>query len=125
LKKPRNAIAELRDRLRLNQQKFGEAVGRSAGLVRQLEAGLPPSPGVQQRLVELAEQYGYGDLVDDFLADREEPRRMGDLPRQIFQPRQIAETSAGRRLAAIETVLDEIKRRLAALETRPCNKDGK
>jgi len=41
---------------------------------------------------------------------------MEDLPRQIFQPRHIAEASADRRLAAIEATLAEIQGRLATLE---------
>lgn len=116
MRRPRTAAGELRYRIRADQAEFGKLLGKSLGLIRQIEAGVPPSPGVQRRLVELATEYGYGDLVDDFLADREEPRRMEDLPRQIFQPRHIAEASADRRLAAIEATLAEIQGRLATLE---------
>jgi len=124
MRRPRTAAGELRYRLRADQVEFAGLLGKSLGLVRQIEAGVPPSPGVQQRLLNLALQHGYQDLADDFLQDREEPHHLEDLPRQVFTPRQVAATTSERLLAEIERRLTAIEKRLAALETTPSNKDG-
>lgn len=64
-------VKKIREALRLNQAEFGERIGRSWQSVQSYERGARISPPVQQRIIELAEAAGLGDLVDDFLAEHE------------------------------------------------------
>jgi len=63
-------LKKIREALGLNQVQFGERIGRSLGAVRQYEAGARISPPAEKAIVELAQQAGLSDLVDDFLAER-------------------------------------------------------
>jgi transcriptional regulator with XRE-family HTH domain len=66
------SLKKIREHLGLNQEQFAARVGRSSARIKQYEAGARISPPVQKAIVELAQQAGLGDLVDDFLAEREE-----------------------------------------------------
>ena len=70
--KVKNVARSVRERLGLTQVEFANEVGLSYASVQNYDRGVPPSPGARQRIAELAEQHGLGDLVDDWIADREE-----------------------------------------------------
>lgn len=65
-------LKKIRVALGLSQEQLALRVGRSYARIRQYEAGSRISPSVQKAIVELVEQAGLGDLIDDFLAEREE-----------------------------------------------------
>ena len=65
-------VKQIREALRLNQVEFGRRIGRSLASIQGYEAGREISPPAQKAIVELAQQAGLGDLVDDFLSEREE-----------------------------------------------------
>jgi len=65
-------LKNIRKALGLTQAQLAQRVGRSEARIRHYEAGAAVSPPVQKVVVELAQQAGLGDLVDDFLAEREE-----------------------------------------------------
>jgi len=66
------SLKKIRACLGLNQEQFAARIGRSSARIKQYEAGARISPPVQKAIVDLAQQAGLGDLVDDFLAEREE-----------------------------------------------------
>ena len=65
-------LKNIRKALGLTQAQLAQRVGRSEARIRHYEAGAAVSPPVQKVVVELAQQAGLGDLVDDFLSEREE-----------------------------------------------------
>ncbi len=126
-RRQKNAVAKLRDRLDLTQQQFGSRIGRSTARVRQIEEGARISTEVQDRLIALAMQHGYQDLVDDFIAEYEtkskgEGSRAGDVglaaPQLglITEPRRVRAVSTDRRIAGIERRLENI---VGLLESLP------
>ena len=74
------AIKKIRQELGLNQAEFGRRIGRSMQSVQSYERGAHASPAVRKAIVELAESAGLGDLVDDFLSEREEAEIAPGLP---------------------------------------------
>jgi transcriptional regulator with XRE-family HTH domain len=76
----RDGVKKIREALGLNQVQFGQRIGRSLGAVRQYEAGARISPPARKAIQELAESAGLGDLVDDFLAEREQVEPAPGLP---------------------------------------------
>lgn len=126
-RKQKNVVAELRDRLDLTQQQFGSRIGRSTARVRQIEEGARVSTEVRDRLIALAMQHGYQDLVDDFIAEHEtkskgEGSGAGDVglaaPQfgPITDPRRVRAVSTDRRIAGIERRLESIVSLLESLE---------
>ena len=65
-------IKTIRQALGITQEEFARRIGRSSARIRQYEEGAKISPPARKAIVELAEQAGLGDLVDDFLSEREE-----------------------------------------------------
>jgi DNA-binding XRE family transcriptional regulator len=71
-RKMSSSLKEIRERLGLNQAQLGDRIGRSWQSVQAYERGTRISPPARKAIIELAEQAGLGDLVDDFLAECEE-----------------------------------------------------
>lgn len=126
-RKQKNAVAELRDRLDLTQQQFGSRIERSTARVRQIEEGARISTEVRDRLIALAMQHGYQDLVDDFIAEHEtkskaEGSGAGDVGLAATQfgpitdPRRVRAVSTDRRIAGIERRLENIVDLLESLQ---------
>jgi len=65
-------IKKIREALGISQAEFGRRIGKSMQSIQAYERGTRISPPAQKAIVELAQQAGLGDLVDDFLAEREE-----------------------------------------------------
>ena len=74
------SLKKIREALGLTQEQLAQRVGRSYTRIRQYEAGARISPPAQKAILELAQQAGLGDLVDDFLAEREEAELAPGLP---------------------------------------------
>jgi transcriptional regulator with XRE-family HTH domain len=66
------SVKKIRGALGLSQAQFGQRIGRSWQSVQGYERGARISPPALKAIVDLAQQAGLGDLVDDFLAEREE-----------------------------------------------------
>ena len=73
-------LRKIREALRLSQTEFGRRIGRSLPSIQAYEAGKQISPPAEKAIIKLAQQAGLGDLVDDFLADREEAELAPGLP---------------------------------------------
>lgn len=66
-----NPVRNIRERLKMSQSQFAQVSGVSYGAIQRYEAGATPSPGARTRIAEVAQRYGIGDEVDDWIADRD------------------------------------------------------
>ena len=110
-----NLARKVREKLGLTQVAFAQKLGRSYQSVKNWEAGMSPSPGARQAIVDLAAQYGLGDVTDDWIADAEGVTRMpaGTVARGADHDRlqRILDSGNAEAIQAVRAMLKAFDRR--------------
>ncbi len=99
--------------MHLSQVEFARRLGRSYASIQGYEAGKRISTDVRDRLIAMATEHGYQDLVEDFISDRDAEAAAeiaASRPQPALDPARVRAISSERRITDMERKIEAIMR---------------